>query len=93
MSEKMYEKYAWIILFAIGVVALLSALPVILIGAPIDDQGVKNLTGMTWDEIVANSPGAASLVVYFVRLFGLASLTYAMFSFPNPHTSDREQTK
>ena len=77
-EEKGLAKHAWIILVVVGFVGLVTSLAVLIIGTPIDAPGVKNLTGMSWDQLVASSPGAAKLVVYFVRQFAVAALSLAI---------------
>ncbi|MBI2127256.1 MAG: hypothetical protein HYU02_08120, partial [Thaumarchaeota archaeon] len=69
-QEKAYEKYAWIILFlAIGILGLTIGPYLALMGAlNLPHPGPQELeyyTGMTWDEIVARSPGVASLILFY----------------------------
>lgn len=56
-AEKAYEKHAWIILFALGIVGVIIGLIGVLNGRPFEEPLVKSVTGMGWDELVASSPG------------------------------------
>lgn len=76
MSEKAYEKHAWILIFPVGIVGLILGI-LLLLGLPADPQAVKNLTGMTFDEIIASQPRIASLLTRLVaRAFGVAQLSF-----------------
>ena len=74
--EKAYEKHAWIILFALGILGLIGGLAIIFTGSGQLDAGIiRNLTGMTWEEIATTSPGIASLVSYLQRTIGVSALS------------------
>lgn len=78
-KERAYEKYAWVLLFLVGLVGFVSGLAFVVFPEPLDEPGIKSLTGSTWQDIVARSPGAASLARYFLRLFGLATMGFGLF--------------
>lgn len=71
-KERAYEKYAWILLFVSGLLALIVSVFIIVVPAPIGTAGVRNLTGITWEQIVSQSPAAAKLTAYFIAQFGIA---------------------
>ena len=74
--EKAYEKHAWIILFALGILGLIGGLAIIFTGSgQLDAAIIRNLTGMTWEEIVTGSPGIASLISYLQRTIGVSALS------------------
>lgn len=79
-AEKAYEKHAWIILFALGIIGFVLGLTLTILPEPIDAPGTKNLTGATWEEIVVASPGAAALTRYFVRVGGIALVGFSILS-------------
>lgn len=70
-AERAYERYAWIILAALGIFLIFTA---IFLGGVIGNPGVQGpageksdaeyIAGMTWTEISASSPNVARLVVY-----------------------------
>lgn len=74
-----YEKYAWIVLFFIGLVFLVRGFAVNFglygLGNRPEPDTFANLTNMTWDEVVATSPPAvASLVGLLYRAWGVTQL-------------------
>lgn len=70
MSEKAYEKHAWILLFAIGIIGLVFV-PFELLGTPLDPGVVRGLSGMSWEEIVTRNPGVARLTSEILRSAGV----------------------
>ena len=77
MNEKAYEKYAWILLFAIGVIFLVSAVPATL-GIP-DPATVERIAGMTVNELKVSNPGFYNLYIYYFRFGGLSDIGFAFF--------------
>ena len=77
MNEKAYEKYAWILLFAIGVIFLVSAVPATL-GIP-DPATVERIAGMTVNELKVSSPGFYNLYLFYFRFGGLSDIGFAFF--------------
>jgi hypothetical protein len=80
-SLKAYEKYAWVIPFAMGLFFLLSMTatlisPVILTGA---EGAVKSLTGTTFSQLAASSPGVANYIYYLIRIFAIFSAGLGAF--------------
>ncbi len=75
-AEKGYEKFAWIIFFAIGILGLITGLAQILaVSGQLDAGIIRNLTGMTWEQIVTGNSTIASLIRYFQRTIGIATLS------------------
>jgi len=77
MNEKAYEKYAWILLFAIGVIFLVSAVPATL-GIP-DPATVERIAGMTVNELKVSNPGFYNLYIFYFRFGGLSDIGFAFF--------------
>ena len=77
MTERAYEKYAWILLFAIGVVFLVAAVPATL-GIP-DPATVERIAGMTVNELKVSSPGFYNLYLFYFRFGGLSDIGFAFF--------------
>lgn len=78
---KAYEKHAWIILFALGISALIWGLQFIFVGVPPDSQLVKGITGSTWNELVTKEPGATTFLrVETFRVFGMTLFATGILS-------------
>jgi hypothetical protein len=80
-KEKTYEKYAWIVPFAMGLFFMLSMAatllsPVILTGA---EGAVKGLTGITFSQLAASNPGVANYIYYLIRIFAIFSAGLGAF--------------
>ncbi len=75
-KERAYEKYAWTLLFSLGVVGLLLAFIDIFSNRPDGDYLVifRNFSGTTWDQLLAADPGVADFIRFIVRGLGLALL-------------------
>ncbi len=74
-AEKAYERYAWIIPFALGTFAFILGLVVALTG----DPNFKSITGMTLDQLSSTNPAVASYIAYAVRYLGTTDLTAGFF--------------
>jgi hypothetical protein len=80
-KERAYEKYAWVIPFAMGLFFALSMTatllsPIILTGA---EGAVKSLTGSTFSQLAASSPGVANYIYYLIRIFAIFSVGLGVF--------------
>jgi len=80
-KEKAYEKYAWVIPFAMGLFFLLSMAatflsPIILTGA---ENAVESLTGTTFSQLSASSPGVANYIYYLIRILAIFSAGLGAF--------------
>ena len=64
--EKAYEKYAWIILFAVGTFGFIGNLALTLIGPSVDPD-LQPIAGVTWDELSSANPRVASWIDYIYR--------------------------
>src|SRR5665647_3054946 len=78
MTEKAYEKYAWILLFAIGVIFLVAAVPATL-GINTDPGTVERIAGMTLNELKVSNPGFYNLYIFYFSFGGLSDLGVAFF--------------
>ena len=75
--EKLYEKYAWILLFLAGVPTLLGALPHLL-GIDPDPAPEETIIGMTLSELKASNPRFFDFYVFYTRLLGVFFLGFAL---------------
>lgn len=76
MSEKAYERHAWILLFAIGVLILVSAVPHAL-GVNTDPATAERIVGMTLSELETSNPRFFDLYIFYFRFGGLSDLGFA----------------
>ena len=78
MNEKVYEKYAWILLFAIGVLVLVGGVPHAL-GINTDPETVERIIGMTLNEFQDSNPGFFDLYTFYFGFGGWSDLGVAFF--------------
>lgn len=67
--EKGYEKYAWVIIFIFGFLAVITA-PIILSGRPPNPPSPEGMTGLTLEEIDTRIPGMNSYIASISRQLG-----------------------
>lgn len=78
VNEKFYEKYAWIVFFAIGILVLIGAIPHVL-GLNTDPTLVQTISGKTIDELKASNYMFFNLYNFYFRGGGLSDLGFAFF--------------
>ncbi len=79
INEKVYEKYAWILLFAIGVIVVVTAVPHAL-GINTDPETVQRISGMTLNELKDSNPAFFNLYIFYFSFGGLSDLAFAFFT-------------
>lgn len=77
-NEKIYEKYAWIVFFAIGVITIVSAVFHAL-GLNTDPALVESIAGMSIDDLKNSNPPLFNLYNFYFRGGGLSDLGFAFF--------------
>jgi hypothetical protein len=77
-NEKFHEKYAWTILFAIGLLVLVTAVPHSL-GINTDPETVERIIGMTLNEFKDSNPRFFDLYMFYFSFGGLSDLGVAFF--------------
>src|SRR5437764_770004 len=60
--ERIPEKYAWVLLFAVSALYVFRGIGSMIAGGLAFDGGLRQLTGMGWEAIVAESPGIATFI-------------------------------
>ena len=78
VNEKFYEKYTWIVFFAIGILVIVGGIPHAL-GLNTDPTLVQTISGKTIDELKASSPMVFNLYNFYFRGGGLSDLGFAFF--------------
>ena len=79
ISEKAYEKHAWLLLFAVGIVIFILGL-FVAIGGGSADPDFPAIAGMTYDELRSSNPGVADYIDFFRLNLGLFLLGFAVFT-------------
>ena len=92
MNEKVYEKYAWILLFAIGIIVLLTAVPHAL-GIYTDPETVLRISGMTLNQLKDSNPAFFNLYIFYFSFGGLSDLAFAFFIIVISRTAYRKGEK
>ena len=77
-QERAYQKYAWVILFALGVLLVVN----IVIVAGVEDHAseFQKDTGVTWQEFTAAYPGVANAYVLNQQLLYVGFTSLALFA-------------
>ena len=76
--EKAYEKYAWVIIFAIGVLIIVGGAPHAL-GVNTDPGLVESIVGMAMSEFKASNPNFYDLYDFYFRSGGWSDMGFAFF--------------
>lgn len=80
-SERAYEKHAWLIFFALGIVGVVIGLNGVFTGRPYgEDALVKSVTGVGWDELAASNPRFATYASLYIRFSSVAALFFSFLS-------------
>ncbi len=92
MSEKAYEKHAWILFFAIGVIFLPAAVSHSL-GVNTDPATAERIIGMTLNELEVSNPRFFDLYIFYFRGGGLSDLGFAFLVIAVSVTAYRREEK
>jgi hypothetical protein len=76
---KFYEKYAWVILLAVGLLWLVVGIVAVFQPEGIGETDVQSVTNMPWSELKASSPVAANFVIFVYGQSGLHGMHAAFF--------------
>ena len=69
VADKAYVKYAWIILFVFGLLAVIAA-PINLLGTPPNPPSPEGMTGLTLDQMATRIPGVLGYIGGISRQLG-----------------------
>ena len=72
-SEKGYEKYAWILLFVVGIFGFIFGIR-FMTGIGPDPEYFNRITGMSWDQFIASKQAMALYVMDSLRVTGILLL-------------------
>ncbi len=77
-SEKVYEKYAWVILFAVGIVGVIASYP-FLQGIEPSPEYFKSMTGVTWDSFINSGQFTERYIRDALKLTGVLFIGMCIF--------------
>jgi hypothetical protein len=77
--ERVYEKYAWVILLALGLLWLVVGIVAVFSPEGIFETDAKSVTNMPWSELKASSPMAADFVTFVYGQMGLLKISWSFF--------------
>ena len=84
---KFHERYAWVVLFSVGVLLALSAAYIMLAG--VDPSDFESATGITWSGMQASQPEVSLYLNRLERLTGAGMLGFALLGAAVAWTSFR----
>jgi hypothetical protein len=76
---KVYEKYAWVILLAAGLLWLVVGFVAVFQPEGIFEGDTQSVTKMPWSELKASSPTAANFVIFVYGQMGLLKISWSFF--------------
>ena len=79
LMEKAYEKYAWVVFLAMGLLFLVGALEAAFFPDKTAEMDYELFTDMTWSALKASSPEAADVISFEIVGVGLTMLGVAVF--------------
>jgi hypothetical protein len=77
--ERVYEKYAWVILLAVGLLWMVVGIVAVFQPEGIGETDVQSVTNMSWSELKASDPLAADFVIFVYGQSGLHGMHAAFF--------------
>jgi hypothetical protein len=77
--ERVYEKYAWVILLAVGLLWLVVGIVAVFQPEGIFEADAQAVTNMPWSELKASSPMAADFVIFVYGQMGLLKISWTFF--------------
>ena len=77
--ERVYEKYAWMVFLALGLLWLVVGLYSVFLPEGVFETDVQSVTNVPWSELKASSPVAADFVIFIYGLLGLLKISWSVF--------------
>lgn len=91
-TDKFYHKYAWIVLFAIGVLVAITGM-VHAAGINTDPATAEEVLGMALSEVEGSNPGFFDLYMFYFRFGGLSDVGFGFLVAAISATAYREGRK
>jgi hypothetical protein len=76
---RIYEKYAWVILLAVGLLWLLVGFVAVFSPEGIFAADAQAVTKMPWTDLKASSPVASNFVIFVYGQMGLLKISWSLF--------------
>jgi len=76
---KFYEKYAWVILLAAGLLWWVVGIVAVFQPEGIFEADAQSVTNMPWSELKASSPKAADFVIFVYGQMGILKISWSFF--------------
>ena len=77
--ERAYEKYAWVVFLALGLLWMVVGLVQVFSPDELLETDAQLITGMSWNELKASSPAATDLVRFHYGGMGLLKTSWSLF--------------
>ncbi|HJX31883.1 MAG TPA: hypothetical protein VJ624_08565 [Thermodesulfobacteriota bacterium] len=79
LKMKVCEKYAWVILLAVGLLWLVVGFVAVFQPEGIFEGDAQAVTNMPWSELKASSPIAANFIIFIYGQMGLLKISWTFF--------------
>jgi hypothetical protein len=79
VKVKFYEKYAWVILLAVGLLWLLVGFVAVFQPEGIFEADAQAVTNLQWTDLKASSPEASNFVIFVYGQMGLLKISWSLF--------------
>jgi hypothetical protein len=76
---RVYEKYAWLILLALGLLWLVVGIVAVFQPEGIFEADAQAVTNLPWSQLKASSPLAADFVIFVYGQMGLLKISWSFF--------------
>jgi len=77
--EKVYEKHAWVIFVALGLLWLVVGIVAVFDPEGIFETDAQSVTDVPWSELKASDPVAADFVIFVYGQMGLLKISWSFF--------------
>ena len=76
---KFYEKYAWVILLAVGLLWLVVGIVAVFQPEGIFEADAQAVTNVPWSQLKASSPEASNFIIFVYGQMGLLKISWSLF--------------
>ncbi len=76
---RVYEKYAWLILLALGLLWLVVGIVAVFQPEGIFEADAQSVTDVPWSELKASSPAVSNFVIFVYGQMGLLKISWSFF--------------
>ena len=79
LRARIYEKYAWVILLAVGLLWLVVGIVAVFQPEGIFEADAQAVTNIPWTDLKASSPEASNFVIFVYGQMGLLKISWSLF--------------